>query len=545
MTIWENIKWTANLSRGYRLRLLLNIALGGVSVSLSLLFIYLSKTVVDRAVAGEITEGVLTPALQISGVLLAQLACNFVRGINDVRTSTSMMNSLRERLFFRVMLSRWSGRERFHTGDITTRLDGDARKVCETLCSTLPVMAITAFEFLMSFIFMLSLDRRLAWLLFLIMPVSLILSKRYVFNVRKLTHSIREMDSSVQAHIQEQVQYRNIVSAMGHTSNSVDLLRSLSSQLYSKTMNRTNYTLYSRTIVRIGFMAGYLMVFFWGVEGLSSGAITFGIMTAFLQLVAKVQTPIVEISSQISAIAQATTSIDRLVELDDLVIEEQGDPQILSGAIGVNLRNVVFGYGERNVLIGFDYDFSPNKLHIIVGETGSGKSTILRLILGFLTPASGDIELYDNNESIKISPLTRENFVYVPQGNTLISGSVRDNILLGDPSASDEQIAEVLHTAVAEFVYDLPEGLDTICGERGAGLSEGEAQRIAIARGLLRQGGVLLLDEPTSALDSVTEQLLIERLTRYAKNRTMIMVTHRNVQSNICTSVVKLLKNRK
>ncbi len=541
MRIRDNIAWVNKLSQGYRTEITLNIVLGIVSVGLSLLFILLCKSLIDNAVEG-FDKSILIPASQIAAVLVIQQICNFFRGRIESASSTKMMNTLREKLFYRVMLSRWSGREKFHTGDITTRLEGDVRKVCESLCSTFPVMVITAVEFFFSFLFMLSMDSRLAWLLFAIMPIALLLSKRYMLRMRSLTHSIREVDSSVQAHIQEQVQHRTVINSMGSTSGSFASLRVLSGELFTNTMKRTNYTLYSRAVIRLGFSAGYLTAFLWGVEGISSGAISFGVMTAFLQLVAKVQAPIVEISSYISTIAQTTTSIDRLGELDDLEIEEQGEAKVLSGGVGVQFRGVSFGYGERDILSNFGCDFKANTLHVVVGETGSGKSTMLRLMLGFLTPQNGSVELYSNEENVICSPLTRANFVYVPQGNTLISGTIRENILLGDPLATDDDIKAVLHTAVADFVYRLPDGLDTICGERGAGLSEGEAQRIAIARGLLRKGGVMLLDEPTSALDSATETLLLERLMEYAKNRTMIMVTHRERTSEICSSVVKLKK---
>ncbi len=541
MSLRDNIIWISRLSQGYRGGIALNISLGALSVGLSLLFIFLCKALIDSAVRGA-EASVLPPALQIVGVLILQQVCNFFRGRIESASSVKMMNALRERLFYRVMLSRWSGREKFHTGDVTIRLEGDVRKVSETLCETLPRMAITAVEFLSSFLFMLSMDSRLAWLLFAIMPIALLVSKRYMLRMRSLTHSIRNVDSSVQAHIQEQVQHRTVINSMGSAEGSFASLRALSGELLDKTMRRANYTLYSKAMVRLGFSAGYLTAFLWGVEGISSGAITFGVMTAFLQLVAKVQAPIVELTSYISTIAQTTTSIDRLGELDDLEIEEQGEEQVLTGGVGVRFRGVSFDYGGGDILSDFECDFSANALHVVVGETGSGKSTMLRLMLGFLFPSKGAVELYNSDESVDCSPLTRANFVYVPQGNTLISGTIRENILLGDPLATHEDVSAVLHTAVADFVYGLPDGLDTVCGERGAGLSEGEAQRIAIARGLLRKGGVMLLDEPTSALDGATEKLLLERLTEYAKNRTMIMVTHRERTSEICGSVVKLTK---
>ncbi|MFI3261386.1 MAG: ABC transporter ATP-binding protein [Rikenellaceae bacterium] len=540
----KNIMWVINLIKGYRLYILLNIVLGVLAVGLSLLFIYLSKLLVDRAVAKELQDGIMLPIIQISGVIIFQQACNFLRGSINTRSTTKMMNSLREKLFRRVMLSKWNGKEKFHTGDITTRFDVDVRKVSSTICETLPMIVVTITEFFFSFFFMLTLNNYLAWILFIIMPICFLLSKKYIFKIRKLTHSMRAVDSSIQSHIQEQVQSRGIINAMGNTKYSIASLCAFSNDLFNKTMNRTNYTLYSSTVVRLGFASGYLTAFFWGVNGLSSGAVTFGVMTAFLQLVAKIQTPIVEVSSQVSVLAQTMTSIDRLIEIESLEMEKQGEPKIIEGSVGLKLKDVTFSYGKKAVLSNFEYDFEPNKLHIIIGETGSGKSTMLKLILGFILPESGNVELYNSSKRVACTPLSRINFVYVPQGNTLISGTIRENLLLGNISASDDDIKEVLHLAVADFVYHLPEGLDTVCGERGAGISEGEAQRIAIARGLLHKGSILLLDEPTSALDSETERLLIQRLSDYAKNRTMIMVTHRKRAGDLCSSVVKLTKIR-
>ena len=176
----------------------------------------------------------------------------------------------------------------------------------------------------------------------------------------------------------------------------------------------------------------------------------------------------------------------------------------------------------------------------LTGETGVGKSTLMRLMLGLLHPDKGCITAYDSDDSYPASSLTRCNIVFVPQGHTLMSGSVRDNLLLGDPQASEEQMREVLHLAAADFVLELPDGLDTICGERGSGLSEGQAQRIAIARALLRKGGLLLLDEPTASLDSETETTLLARLSTYAHGHTLIIVTHRPAALSLCKNVVHL-----
>lgn len=223
-------------------------------------------------------------------------------------------------------------------------------------------------------------------------------------------------------------------------------------------------------------------------------------------------------------------------------LEEQGEPVILGGKAGVRVENVTFTYpgGRRKVLEHFTYDFKPGSLTAVLGETGSGKSTLVRLILALLQPDGGNITLYDKTRPVPVSPLTRGNFVYVPQGNTLVSGTLRDNLLLGNPEATDGQMREALHTAAADFVRELPQGLDTPCGEMGTGISEGQAQRIAIARGLLRPGNIVLLDEPTSSLDSDTERTLLERLSHTIQGKTLIIITHQEQTARLCNAVIRM-----
>lgn len=276
-------------------------------------------------------------------------------------------------------------------------------------------------------------------------------------------------------------------------------------------------------------------------------------MTAFLQLVGKVQRPLLDMARLVPAFIKAMTAVDRLLELESLPAEVSGEEQLrFCPTPDLVLTNVTFGYGgeSRSVFRHFSHTFRAGSCTAIMGETGSGKTTLIRLLLALATPDEGRVCLRgismgsQSNEAgeceVEVSERTRVNFVYVPQGNTLFSGTVRDNLLMGNPDATDDDLCRVLHTATADFVFHLPQGLDTHLGEQGGGLSEGQAQRLAIARALLRPGSILLLDEATSALDPDTEQRLLANLRQDCQGKTFIFVTHHPALAEGCGEVVRL-----
>ena len=522
------VAWLWRNSRGIRLNTLVRVVTGVVQVALGLMMVWLSRRFIDETIRTGTTDDVLR---MVGWLVLTIVGGVVLRQVGYWLTTTASIrqtNMLRLRIFGSLFRRQLYTEQELHSGDVTSRLAKDIEQVSNVCTDTIPQMIITMIQLCGAFFLMRWFDARLAWALVLFTPLAIILSKLIARRLRQMTLEIRQDESRIQMQVQEGMEHNAVLRSLNCEQWMTSRLDTMQQRLYGNVKRRTRFTITARVIMGCAFGLGYLLAFVWGGIGLRNGTITIGIMTSFLQLVGMIQHPILQLLNMVPGVIHATANIDRLEELESAPTQQASVNTDNMTSPTIRFSDVSFQYakGDRMILEHFSHDFLPGTKTAIMGETGIGKTTLFRLILGFIQPTEGQLEVGGN-------------ICFVPQGNTLMSGSIRYNLQLAKPDATDTELQQILHTACADFVYDLPDGIDTELGERGSGLSEGQAQRIAIARGLLRPGQILLLDEISSSLDESTEQELYRRIFAAFPQKTMLFITHRTTVGNLCQHILR------
>lgn len=533
--------WLYNTWKGYKLQTIINIAIGILLVFTDLAFVWGTKLCIDIATHNNTRFSLKSAITLLIILLITQLLLSYASKWVKATLGAKSTCQMQKDNYRHLLQCDWSALKQYHSGDILNRLEKDIDSIVTFLTESIPSLLATVTRLIGAFLILYIMNKTLALIIIIICPLFLIISKLYVKKTRLITHDIRTSESKIQTTIQEGLQHITVLKTFGKTLWATEILNETQNNLKKGIKNKTIYSSISSLTMNFGFSAGYIITFTWGVLNLENGIITYGALIAFMQLIGQIQAPIRNLSRYIPIFINAFTASERIIELQAIKQEKLFYKPLLKGDVGIELKNVTFQYPKgRHIFENFSYNFTPHSKTAIVGETGKGKTTLIKLVLSLLHPQKGCIEIYNKTTRLSLTNLSRNNFSYVPQGNTLLNGTIKSNLILGNEYATDTDMVNALTAACANFVFNSEKGLDMPCGEGGNGLSEGQAQRISIARALLKPCSILIMDEATSSLDEDTEKNVIKNITNLYPEKTIIFITHRPEILKYCTHVLHL-----
>lgn len=496
-----------------------------------------SRAVIDGAVAGDMQlfkAACLKQGLIIGAILVCLTAQRHFRE----RLSAQLERSWKQKLLHGLLHGEYTAVTSYHSAELLNRLNNDVAKVNDGILSIIPGAANMLTKLVAAMLVLSALDLRFA-LLIAAAGLVLLLGTAYMRRkLKNLNKTVSEHDGKVSAYIQELMEKLLMVQTMGVSEEIERRSDQLLNARYYVQLRRKNVSMMANTGVSVVYYGAGFFALVWCAWRMLHGQMSFGSLTAVIQLVNQLQSPFVELSGIMPKYIAMLASAERLMELQAIEGEPspiQESPQsIYERMESINAEDLSFSFDRDNVLSSASFSLPKGAFSVICGASGIGKSTILKLLLGVFKAESGSIFLECANERVEISRSTRGLFAYVPQGNLLLSGTLRDNLTIVKPDATEEELSQACYAgAMDDFLPLLPLGLDTVLGESGAGLSEGQMQRLAIARAVLGGAPILLLDECTSALDLDTELKVLRRL-RELENRTCIAVTHRSAAFDVC-----------
>ncbi len=548
---WPDIKaqcrWLYNAAQGFKHSILLLTGISTISSLLSVLSAWLIKTMIDMAV-GTQQSSLPGVALLFVLVLALDIATNAVLGIFSTKAKTRQANKLQAQLFQKLMAAKWQAMIQRHSGDYCSRMISDVDAINSFLLSAIPDIISTMAQLLAATWVLILLEPCLAILALTITPVFLVLTRLFSKPMRETTMHIQNLKGENLSLSQESIQNIITIRAFEQQAEVCRRLSALQNRLLFWSVRRAKLSALSSALQAISWSATYILSLMWGILRLSQKAISYGSMAAYLQLVSQIQGPFRWLAAQIPQMIAASASIGRLMEVLDIPEENlKQSGAAFTGPPKIIFENVCFAYqtGEQ-VLNKINMEIAPGAVTALIGPTGEGKSTIARLLLGIVEPQEGSILLHCPDGSIHpVGVFTRSAFTYVQQENTAMSGTIADNLRLAKPAATPEEMEAALKQACAwEFVSALEKKLETSIGEHGIGLSEGQQQRLAIARALLRNAPILILDEATSALDKKTEAQVLRNIQSALHGRTCLVITHRSAALRLCSRVYRLSKGK-
>lgn len=519
-------QWLWQYSRPYLGKILLVMVFGLLETIASLLMVQISKEIIDHATFGNAFVRLMVVYVLL---MLGMQAVTVISSLVSTMLTERFSFGIRKQIYEKIIHSHWMDVKKYHTGDLMTRLTSDAGNVADGIIGTIPSIIQLAVELLLVFFTLFYYSPMLAMFALLVAPVAALSSWWLGKKLRKLQVKVQESEAAYRSFLQESLANLLIVKAFANEDYSTERLTQLREERFHWVYRRTKMGVASSTVMSLAFQTGYIVAFCYGAIQISRKMITYGTMSVFLTLVNRVQAPVMGLAQQIPKVVSILASAGRIMELQQIPLEMKTDTQIPSARIGVEIKDMTFGYTDETVLENVNLRIGPGEFVAIIGESGIGKTTLIRIIMSFMSNIRGSVTFFNEKGDLELANAATRKFIsYVPQGNTLFSGTVRENIRMGKLDATEEEMYEALKLASGyDFVMGLPKGIDTVIGERGHGLSEGQAQRIAIARAFLRKAPFLILDEATSALDEKTELEVLQGLKELSPRPTCLIITHR------------------
>lgn len=529
------LSWLLARTKGRRGALAAIIAGNAVFAAAGAAFSLLCRGIIDSAVSGD-RGGILGYAAGLGGFVLLQLVLRLVCNSLSEYVRAGLEMDIRAKLFGKLLSAELSSVTKYHSGELLNRMFSDVKICADGIADILPAAVNMVTRLVCAGVIMVFLEPWFAVLFIAAGAVVFVVTRFFRGRLKGLHKQVQEKEGKVRSFLQESLESAAVIKVFGAERKMLRRNDRNQREHYKIRMKRRAIGIISGAGFGLIFQAGYVLALVWGAFGIFSGGMTYGTLTAVLQLVNQIQSPFAGLSSLFPQYYAMLASAERIIELENLP-EEQKAAKALDYADFQRLEvsGLRFGYGEKDVITRADFTLNRGETAALTGISGGGKSTLFMLLLGAYRPDGGEIRFVSRSEEYSPGQETRGIFAYVPQGNCLFSGTIRENIaFLNDTEISDEAVMQAAKAACAdEFITQLPEGLDTRIGENGHGLSEGQAQRIAVARALYSGAGFLLLDEATSALDEQTERRLLENISAM-DGKTVLIVTHRPAALEIC-----------
>lgn len=536
-------KWLLWQSRRVMFPLLLIIVLGSISSLIDVFRAIVTKILIDSATIGD-SQLIIKWLIIFASILCVEIGIRAVNPIITTYCSGKIKNIVQKKLYTHITHSEWMEQTKYHSVSLLTRITNDVDTIANTLTNVLPNIISFSVMLITAFITLLFLEPIMALLAIVIFPFCLLISKIYARKQKRVYLDIQEEEVNYRTYIQESLQNIMIVKAFTQETNNISKLKKFQNKKLKLLLKRSRLNAITNTFIQIGAWVSYFIVFLWGTLKLSTGINAFGTLTALLQLFGNIQGPFLGFAHSLPQIINSLAAAERLMEIEEMVLEQGNNLDISKNIqhVGIEFKNVSFCYKDNiPVLNNICFKIDPGDIVALIGDSGEGKTTIIRLLLALIHPIDGEINFSFNNKDFTGNRDFRNLISYVPQGNTLFSGTIKDNVHYGNPQATLPQIKEALKLACAwGFIDELENKHSTVIGEKGIGLSEGQAQRLAIARAFLRKRPILILDEATSALDSETELGVLQSIKNLNHKPTCFIITHRTSALAICNKTLQI-----